>query len=246
MFKSRRLPCKPPSAVPSCSISVPSQVFVPHLAPMVLLRALPPDSVLPRKTVASPNACSAAPSADLVDSPRPAPSSGAPPAQPPARFTRRPLLGGSLPPATSSLSWRRTGVLGEWEREREASDDSEPDVEPREAFSTPRCLRLRSPPLPTRARKGALAAGCRRVAACDSFGGPPGRGGDLDSDRSSARIQLNGWGQDIGGGKVPRGSVLECQVVALQLASTAANLPDEHPCKQSPKYGRLPHACFTS
>lgn len=84
-------------------------------------------------------------------------------------------------------------MLGEWERERERElpDGSEPDVESREASSTPRRLRLRSPPLPTRARKSALGAGCRPtlVAAYDSFGGPP-RQGDLDSDLSSARIQL--------------------------------------------------------
>lgn len=98
--KSRQR-CKPACAVLSCYLSCPS--LAPHLAPIVLLRALPPDSVLPRKIAASPNASSAVPSADLVDSLHPALFFSAPPAQPLALSTRRPFLGGSRPPAPSSL-----------------------------------------------------------------------------------------------------------------------------------------------
>lgn len=172
----------------------PTQVLAPHLAPMVLLRALPPDRVLPRKMAGPPNASSAVPSADLVDSLRPTSFSGAPPAQPLALSPRRPSLGGSRPPVPSTWSSHNTAVRGE----REPPDGSGPDVESREASSSPRRLRLPSPPLPTRVRNFALGGGCRPVAACDSFGGPR-RGGDFDSDRSSARIQLNPWGQGSAG-----------------------------------------------
>lgn len=154
---------------------------------MALLCALPPDSVLPRKTAAS-NGSADLPSADLVDSFRSAPfhaKTGASLAQPLAFSAREPFLGGRRPRAPSSRSWPKPDI---GERERERANGSDPDVESRDASSGRERLR-RLPLSENRVRTSSLEAGRLSVRVADAFGGLR-RVGDLDSDRSSARIHL--------------------------------------------------------
>lgn len=156
---------------------------------MVLLWTLPPDSVLPRNTAAS----SDLPSADRADSFRPVRShanTGASLAQPLAFSVRGRFLGGRR---SRAPSWRSSHKpepeFGE--RERERADGSDPDDELGEA-SARRERRWRPPSSMSRVRTSSFGAGRRAEAAGaapDACGGPR-RVGDLDSDRSSARIHL--------------------------------------------------------